>query len=111
MAKYQKGSKKFIAYSGFCCNKPRRSRFCPECGNDLSHKSPLHELLAHILKNQLDFQNRLENHQLSYSKVDEKEHKEAEEAIQRSLAKWKTWSAALKEVIAEQEAKKMGKAT
>jgi len=76
-----------------CCGQERTTRFCPECGKQVSDSSGLYGLLAHCRKSAQHAQKESESWDA---------HDPERPAAKRSkvnAAKWKTWVDVLEKTI------------
>lgn len=76
-----------------CCNKERRTRFCPDCGKELYPSTPLAELGAHIQVNIQAIQVTLDRYAKHPSTDDRLIRRR--QRIEQRLAKWQSWADAL----------------
>ena len=100
-----------------CCGKPRTSPFCPECGKQMTHGTPLHELRKHCVDKRKTLVTSLKNKkremesELKKSKDTDREYNirsmtQVVAKEEQVVLKWTRWIDALDAILSPQEKEK-----
>lgn len=83
-----------------CCGRTRRTRFCPNCGNEIIPDSPLQGLLLHVDATADNAEKRISEMEESAAKGELHQLRiERLSSLRASAKKWRQWSTELRELL------------
>jgi hypothetical protein len=99
-----------------CCGKLRTTAFCPDCGKQMKHESPLHELRKHCVDRRKILVTALKNNKINLTEELKKPNtlnrddnvRYLERSVasdERAILKWDRWIDALDAILSPQEEK------
>lgn len=99
-----------------CCGKERTTTFCPDCGKQMKHEPPLHELrkycrerqekaVASLSKHKIESEEMLKRKNGDTLDYDVRRTVRVVENDEKTVLKWDRWIDALDAILSPQEEK------